>query len=82
VGATPGGVAPSLTHRKEHIMTSSIAARRGRTQRHPFGFDQIMATPNYRRFNDWYARTSFFAPGRAEVEAVLSRPEAGFDKAA
>ncbi len=49
---------------------------RGRAmKRHAFGFDAIMAQPDYRRFNDWYARTSFFAPKREEMDAVFSQPE-------
>ncbi len=44
-------------------------------KRHAFGFDAIMAEPDHSRFQDWYARTSFFAPKRAELDAVLSQPE-------
>lgn len=63
-------------------MSSHIAHRAASRLRHDFGFDRIMANPDYHRFNDWYARTSFFAPRRAELDATLSQPEAGFDKAA
>ncbi|WP_209428188.1 hypothetical protein [Pararhodobacter sp. SW119] len=63
-------------------MTTWIAPRSGGKQRHAFGFDRIMATPYHHRFRDWYARTSFLAPGRAEVNATLSQPEASFDKVA
>ncbi len=63
-------------------MTNQIANRAVSRPRHAFGFDRIMANPDYRRFNDWYARTSFFAPRRAELDATLSQPEAAFDKAA
>lgn len=63
-------------------MTKWIADHAGSRRRHAFGFDRIMANPDYRRFNDWYARTSFFAPRRAELDATFSQPEAGFDKAA
>lgn len=50
--------------------------KRGRpARRHSFGFDAIMAEPDYRRFQDWYARTSFFAPRREDLDAALSEPE-------
>jgi hypothetical protein len=63
-------------------MQTPTTLRRSGPMRHAFGFDAIMANPDHRRFTDWYARTSFFAPGRAELGAVLSEPETGFDKAA
>jgi hypothetical protein len=41
-----------------------------------FGFETIMARPDYARFRDWYARTSLLAPPtRAEVEATFARIE-------
>ncbi len=55
-------------------MSSWIAPRSSGRQRHAFGFDRIMAHPDHHRFRDWYARTSFFAPRRAELEATLGRP--------
>lgn len=63
-------------------MHPRITTRRDENRRHAFGFEHIMANPDYRRFTDWYARMSFFAPGRAELDATLSRPEAGFNRAA
>jgi hypothetical protein len=44
-------------------------------RRHAFGFDAIMAKPDYSRFQDWYARSSYFAPRRGELDAMLSQPE-------
>jgi hypothetical protein len=41
-----------------------------------FGFETIMARPDYVRFREWYARTSLLAPPRrAEVEATFARIE-------
>jgi hypothetical protein len=41
-----------------------------------FGFENIMARPDYTRFRRWYDRSSFFAaPDRAELEAMFSQPE-------
>lgn len=63
-------------------ITAPITSRSGGTKRHAFGFDSIMANPDYRRFGDWYARNSFFAPGRGELGAVFSQPEPGLEQAA
>jgi hypothetical protein len=49
--------------------------RRPPSRRYAFGFDAIMSRPDYRRFQDWYSRTSFFAPKRGELDAMLSEPE-------
>jgi hypothetical protein len=48
-----------------------------------FGFDAIMANPDYTRFLDWWDANNRLAPNRAEVEAVFSAPAAqAMDEAA
>jgi hypothetical protein len=40
-----------------------------------FGFEEIMRDPDYTRFMNWYARSSFFAAGRrASTATAAARP--------
>lgn len=52
------------------------------TRRHAFGFDAIMADPDFSRFQDWYARRNLLAPSRHQIEAIFSQPEDALDRAA
>ena len=53
-----------------------------------FGFEEIMRNPDYSRFMNWYARFSFFAPGRlastdtTAAQAALVKADAAVGLAA
>jgi hypothetical protein len=48
-----------------------------RSFRHAFGngFDFVMATPDHRRFRDWWNRDSLFRVSKPEADTILSHPE-------
>ena len=47
------------------------------TFRHSFGngFDFVMASPDHRRFRDWWNKNSFFRVSKHEADTILSQPE-------
>lgn len=56
-----------MTHPQQHSRARSLSFGKG--------FDFVMASPDHRRFRDWWNRNGCFRVSQHEADSLLSQPE-------